>query len=60
MEQKGDMTMWAQLVKMKVKPGHVDELQRIEQQWEEAIGRGTDSGWSRTLLLRNAKNSDDQ
>lgn len=48
--------MWAQLVKMKVQPGNEEELQRIEQQWQEQVGRGTDSGWVRSLLFRSATN----
>ncbi len=51
--------MWAQLVKMKVQPGNEEELQRIGQDWEEQVGRGTDSGWMRTLLLRSATNPDE-
>ena len=46
--------MWAQLVKMRVQPGNDERFQQIGQQWEEQVGRGTDSGWVRTLLFRNA------
>ena len=46
--------MWAQLVKMRVQPGNDERFQQIGQQWEEQVGRGTDSGWVRSLLFRNA------
>ena len=48
--------MWAQLIKMRVRPGKEEDLQRIGEEWEEQVGRGTDSGWMRTLLFRSATN----
>ena len=46
--------MWAQLIKMRVKEGAADRLLAINQQWEEQVGRGTDSGWLRSLIFRSA------
>ncbi len=46
--------MWAQLVKMRAKAGSEETLQRLNQEWEEQVGRGTDSGWVRSLTFRNA------
>lgn len=46
--------MWAQLVKGRIKDGDFEKLQELGQQWEEQVGRGTDSGWMRSLYLRNA------
>jgi quinol monooxygenase YgiN len=46
--------MWAQVVKMRVQPGNDERFQQIGQQWEEQVGRGTDSGWVRSLVFRNA------
>jgi quinol monooxygenase YgiN len=51
--------MWAQLVKMRVKPGTEERLQELDQQWQEQVGRGTDSGWVRSLTFRNANNSNE-
>ena len=51
--------MWAQLVKTKVQPGNEEELQRLNEQWEEQVGRGTDSGWMRSLFFRSATNPDE-
>jgi hypothetical protein len=53
--EKGDQAMWAQLVKMRVRSGQEGELQRIESEWEDKVGRGTDSGWQRTLIFQSAK-----
>ena len=46
--------MWAQLVKARVKEGSLEKLQELGHQWEEQVGRGTDSGWERIFVLRNA------
>lgn len=46
--------MWAQLVKMRVQPGSEDQLQRLDQQWQDQVGRGTDSGWIRSFTFRSA------
>ena len=46
--------MWAQLIKMRVKDGAADCLLAISRQWEEQVGRGTDSGWLRSLIFRSA------
>jgi hypothetical protein len=48
--------MWAQLVKVRTKDGAAEQFQKISQQWEEQVGRGTDSGWTRSLYLRDAAN----
>jgi hypothetical protein len=49
--------MWAQLIKMRVKRENEEKVQTLEQQWEEEVGRGTDSGWIRSLAFRNANDS---
>lgn len=46
--------MWAQLVKARTQPGNRDKLEAISDKWEEQVGRGTNSGWVRTLTYRNA------
>ena len=46
--------MWAQLMKMRVADDAVDRLREAGHQWEEKVGRGTDSGWVRTFMLRSA------
>ena len=46
--------MWAQLFKVRVKQGAAEQFQTINQQWEEEVGRGTDSGWLRSLFFRSA------
>jgi hypothetical protein len=46
--------MWAQLVRMRAKSGSEDKLQRFDQQWQEQVGRGTDSGWVRSFSFKNA------
>ena len=50
--------MWAQLIKMRVKEGATEQLLEINRQWEEQVGRGTDSGWIRSFYLRDAKDAD--
>lgn len=45
--------MWAQMIKMRVKEEATDRLLAINRQWEEQVGRGTDSGWLRSFILRN-------
>src|SRR5438270_7269599 len=52
--RQGDREMWAQLVKMRVKEGSDERLQQAETQWEDEVGRGTDSGWVRSLSFRSA------
>lgn len=47
---------WAQLMKMHVLPGNEDAMRAIEAQWEEQIGRGTDSGWIGSSILRSVQN----
>jgi hypothetical protein len=51
---KGEGRMWAQLIKMRVKEGDVDRLQAINRHWEDQVGRGTDSGWLRSLFFQSA------
>ena len=46
--------MWAQLIKMRIPAGNEEKLREINRQWEEHVGRGTDSGWERTFLFRKA------
>ena len=46
--------MWAQLIKMRVPAGNDQKLLEINRQWEEQVGRGTDSGWNRTLFFQSA------
>ncbi len=46
--------MWAQLVKARLRPGVEDQLMSVNQRWEDEVGRGTDSGWLRTLSFRGA------
>ena len=36
--------MWAQLIKLRAREGAADQLLDINRQWEEQVGRGTDSG----------------
>jgi hypothetical protein len=48
--------MWAQLFKMRVPAGNEDRMLEINQQWEEQVGRRTDSGWLRTLFFRTTAN----
>lgn len=45
--------MWAQLMKMRVAEGAFDRFEEAGRQWEEKVGRGTDSGWVRSILLRS-------
>ena len=47
--------MWAQLVKMRARDGTDEKMRDLERQWEDQVGRGTDSGWVRSLALRNAR-----
>lgn len=47
--------MWAQLMKFRVAEGNEDELQRLDRKWMQEIGRGTDSGWVRSIMLRSDK-----
>jgi hypothetical protein len=47
--------MWAQLMKFRVAEGKEDQMQRLDGQWTEEIGRGTDSGWVRSITLRSDK-----
>jgi heme-degrading monooxygenase HmoA len=46
--------MWAQLIKMRIPAGNEEKLLEINRQWEEHVGRGSDSGWQRTFLFRDA------
>lgn len=46
--------MWAQLVKMRIQAGNEARLRQLDQQWQEEVGRGTDSGWVRSLSFQNA------
>ena len=46
--------MWAQLIKMRIPAGNEVKLLEINRQWEQHVGRGTDSGWERTFLFRKA------
>jgi hypothetical protein len=46
--------MWAQLVKTRIKPGSEDKMRQLDQQWQEQVGRGTDSGWVRSLTFTSA------
>jgi heme-degrading monooxygenase HmoA len=46
--------MWAQLIKMRIPAGNEEKLREINRQWEEQVGRGTDSGWERTFLFHSA------
>lgn len=48
--------MWAQLVKVKTRSGNSDKIEELGRKWEEQVGRGTDSGWVRTLTYRNRSN----
>ena len=48
--------MWAQLIKMRAKEGATEQLLEINRQWEEQVGRGTDSGWMRSLFFHTAEN----
>jgi antibiotic biosynthesis monooxygenase (ABM) superfamily enzyme len=48
--------MWAQLFKMRVPAGNEDKLLEINNQWEAQVGRGTDSGWLRSLIFRATAN----
>jgi hypothetical protein len=50
--------MWAQLIKMRVKEGATEQLLGVNRQWEEQVGRGTDSGWIRSLFFRDARDTD--
>ncbi len=44
--------MWAQLIKARVKPGHEDEVTRVQQEFE-ARGRDGRTGWLRSISLQN-------
>jgi hypothetical protein len=46
--------MWAQLITLRAREGAADQLLDINRQWEEQVGRGTDSGWLRSLFFRSA------
>jgi quinol monooxygenase YgiN len=45
--------MWAQLIKMRVREGEIDRFLEVNRQWEEQVGRGTDSGWERSIYLQS-------
>ena len=51
--------MWAQLVKMHSKDGSEGALENLERQWEESVGRATDSGWMRTMAFTSTENPRD-
>lgn len=46
--------MWAQMVKFRVAEENADRMQRLDDRWNEEVGRGTDSGWLRSIVLQNA------
>jgi hypothetical protein len=50
--------MWAQLIKMRIPSQNEEKLLDINRQWEEQVGRGTDSGWLRSFYFRDAKDAD--
>jgi len=51
--------MWAHLVKFRIKEGNEDRLAQIDERWNEEVGRGTESGWVRSLILRSTRNPRD-
>jgi hypothetical protein len=51
--------MWAQLVKFRIKEGNEDRLQQLDERWNNEVGRGTDSGWVRSLVLQSTKDPRD-
>ena len=48
--------MWAQLIKWRIKPGTEEQILRLSAQWDEEVGRGTDSGWQETHIFHTAGN----
>jgi hypothetical protein len=46
--------VWAQLVKFRVSQGNEEQLRHLDEQWVEEVGRRADSGWVRSLTLKNA------
>ncbi|GEM_PF-3330006 len=46
--------MFAQIVKVRTKPGSGERIAELNGRWEEEVGRGTDSGWVRTSFYKNA------
>ena len=46
--------MWAQLIRMRTKPGSEEPFEQLGRRWEEEVGRGTDSGWLEAHVFRNA------
>ncbi|HZU13984.1 MAG TPA: antibiotic biosynthesis monooxygenase [Chloroflexota bacterium] len=46
--------MWAQLIKAQIKPGKAHELDELYREVDSRMSR--DSGWVRSLSLRNSKN----
>src|SRR5437588_508053 len=51
--------MWAQIVKIRIKPGSADKLDDFNKRWESEVGRGTDSGWIRTSVYRGKSDPDE-
>src|SRR5438067_1523206 len=47
--------MWAQMVKFRVPEGKAEQMQAVNSEWENKVGRGTDSGWVESVVLRNQK-----
>jgi quinol monooxygenase YgiN len=46
------MKQFAQLIKMKVKPGAEDRITDLDRRWEEQVGR-PDGNWERTQHFRS-------
>jgi hypothetical protein len=44
--------MWAQLVKFRVPADKVDQLQQLDERWNDEVGRTAGSGWVRSVTLQ--------
>lgn len=51
--------MWAQLLKMTVRPENEDQLQNLSKTWEREVGNSSGSGWMRTQILRSEEHPDE-
>jgi heme-degrading monooxygenase HmoA len=45
--------MWAQLIKARIKPGHEEEVDRVQKEFESRGRNDASIGWVRSMTLRN-------
>lgn len=51
--------MWAQLLKFRLTKDDEVRMRQLDDKWNEDVGRGSDSGWLRTITLRNSKDPEE-